>query len=153
MLVRCRARNDGVWRKAFAHATPLSYEDARSCLPALVANVLPRSRRTSDVQYKPCATRFVGRGAGLRRYRELGLFFYGGATTVRSTEQGWLRRASIAAYSDSAKANSGLFCHLYSVEIDARADGALFGHCYKRWIKPDPASSTSVQIGSPAGIS
>src|SRR5919108_3833387 len=79
------------------------------------------------------------------------IVFYGGATTVRSTEQGWLRRASIAGYSDSAKANSGLFCHLYSVEIDAFADGVLFGHCYKQWIKPDPASSTSVQIGSPAG--
>src|SRR5918992_4687320 len=67
MLVRCRARNDGVWRKAFAHATPLSYDDTRSCLPALVANVLPRSRCTLDVQHKPCATRFVGRGSDMRR--------------------------------------------------------------------------------------
>src|SRR5918992_2504429 len=57
-----------------------------------------------------------------------------GQLTVRSTEQWRLRRASIAGYSDSAKANSGLFCHLYSVEIDAVADGALFGQCYKRWI-------------------
>jgi hypothetical protein len=59
MLVCCRARDGGVWRKAFAPATPLSYEDARACLPALTANVPPRPRRTSDGQHKPCATRFV----------------------------------------------------------------------------------------------
>ena len=45
--------------KAFAPATPSSYDDASSCLPALAANVPPRSRRTSEVQHKPCATRFV----------------------------------------------------------------------------------------------
>ncbi len=73
---------------------------------------------------------FFGKGKApptLIEDRELGLFFYGGATTVRSTGQGWLRRVSIAGYSDSAKANSDLFCPLYSVEIDALADGALFG--------------------------
>src|ERR687895_894520 len=99
---------------------------------------------------------FFGKGKApptLIENRELGLFFYGGATTVRSTEQGWLRRASIAGYSDSAKANSDLFCHLYSVEIGAVADGVLFEQCYKQWIKPDPAAPTGVQIEWPAAIS
>src|ERR671917_1783439 len=85
--------------------------------------------------------------------RESGLSFMDGQLTVRSTEQWRLRRASIAGYSDSAKANSDLFCPLYSVEIDAVADGVLFGQCYKQWIKPDPAVPTCVQIESPAGIS
>ncbi len=76
-----------------------------------------------------------------------------GQLTVRLTEQWWLCRAPMVGHSDSAKANSDLSYHLYSVETDALADGVLFGHCYKQWITQDPAVPTCAQIESPAEIS
>jgi hypothetical protein len=78
-----------------------------------VASTLVRTQKFSEKGKAP---------PPLIENRELGLFFMDGQLTVRSTEQWRLRRGSIAGYSDSAKANSGLFCHLYSVEIDAVAD-------------------------------
>lgn len=62
MLVTCQARNNGVWRKAFARATLSSCDDARSFSPVLVAGDRRRSQRTSGARRKPFAIRSVRTG-------------------------------------------------------------------------------------------
>jgi hypothetical protein len=75
--------------------------------------------------------------------RELGLFFMEEQLLCDQWSNGGFAGRQLLDIATQRKPTQ-VFSAIFSVEIGARADGALFGQCYKQWIKPDPAVPTYV---------